>query len=142
MADQISIQPYERKMPDMPAGTVPASGRVETTTIRQSGLSANPLQNTPDNLKRGKVYYGYYCQMCHGQKGDGSGPVGESYVPKPADLTSPAVTGLSDGELYLRMLSGTGHDPVMEQTVLPEHRWALVLYVKSLGKGSPASGGM
>jgi mono/diheme cytochrome c family protein len=99
-------------------------------TAQQSALAANPLQPTSANVDNGRIYYGYYCLMCHGENGDGNGPVGQSYVPKPTDLSTTAVTGMTDGELYNAMLRGVGHDPVLIQTALPEHRWPLVLYVR------------
>ncbi|MHB1458658.1 MAG: c-type cytochrome [Armatimonadota bacterium] len=80
----------------------------------------------------GRIFYGYYCRMCHGVQGDGNGPVGESYVPKPADLSQPAIRKLTDDELTRRMLHGRGHDPVMEQTVPLERRKPIVEYVRTL----------
>ena len=136
MIEQQSIQPYQQTVPNMPSGTVPTRGRLETLTVQQSKLAKNPLPNTPVNLKNGRIYYGYYCLMCHGNAGDGDGAVGASYVPKPTDLSSPAVAALSDGELYQRMLIGIGHDPVMTETVAPSQRWPLVMYVRTFAKGT------
>lgn len=130
---QPSIKPYERQMPNLPAGTVPVTGRLRTLTHQQSRLAKNPLPKTAINLHNGEIYYNYYCRMCHGVDGEGNGPVGQSYVPKPTDLSSSTVKSLSDGRLYAAMLSGPGHEPVMSQTVLPNHRWPLVLYVRTLG---------
>jgi hypothetical protein len=67
--------------------------------------------------------------------------VGNSYVPAPTDLTTPAVRDLSDGELYQTMLTGTGHDPVLPQVVDPGTRWYLVSYVRHLQtqKGQPGA---
>lgn len=135
MQVQPSIQPFEHQMPSMPAGATPTRGRLHTLTMEQSKLDRNPLQATERNLDNGRIYYRYYCLMCHGERGDGNGEVGQSYVPRPADLSSPRVTGMRDGELYLRMLTGVGHDPVMEQTVLPNRRWPLVMHVRRLGEG-------
>lgn len=137
MIEQQKITPYERRMPTMPAGTVPIQGRLATLTIQQGKLSANPLPRTQENLKNGKIFYGYYCLMCHGEKGDGNGPVGQSYVPKPTDLSSSTVTAMNDGQLYYRMLNGTGHSPVLVTTVLPEHRWPLVMYVRTFATKKP-----
>jgi mono/diheme cytochrome c family protein len=131
MKNQVSIQPYEQRMPTMPSGAVPIEGRLQTLTAQQSALTTNPLPATPVNRKNGGIYYGYYCLMCHGVKGDGNGPVGQSYVPKPTDLSSPAVTSMNDGQIYGAMLNGVGHSPVLAQTVLPEHRWPLVMYVRT-----------
>jgi mono/diheme cytochrome c family protein len=118
----------------MPAGTVPTTGRYETELAAQTSLAVAPIPKTPLAIRNGRTYYGYYCLMCHGEKGDGNGPVGESYDPKPADLTSPKYAKLNDGQLLNRMLHGEGHDPVMAQTVQPEHRWPLLLYVRTLTK--------
>jgi hypothetical protein len=134
MYDQASIRPYSREMPAMPAGTTPSKGRSVTLALKASETSKNPLPATKENIGDGRIYYGYYCLMCHGEKGDGDGPVGQSYIPKPADLSSPAVKALSDGQLYRKMLTGVGHDPVMIETVLPDHHWPLVLYVRTFAK--------
>lgn len=130
MISQPSVMPYEQRVPPMPAGSVPTRGRLVTLTLQQSKVAKNPVPNTPDNIENGRIYYGYYCVMCHGTNGDGNGPVGISYVPKPTDLSSGRVKGMRDGRLYWAMLHGMGHDPVMVQTVPLEHRWPLVLYVR------------
>jgi hypothetical protein len=96
------------------------------------GRLTNPLQPTPTILGAGKIYYSYYCVFCHGESGAGDGPVGHSYVPPPADLRSPRVAAYGDGRLLQAMLRGVGHEPVLERVVAPEHRWPLVLYVRTL----------
>lgn len=134
MRVQQSVQPFEQDMPAMPQTSVPTTGRLDTHTRKQARLTANPLPETAANLRSGRVYYDYYCRACHGSKGDGNGPVGESYVPKPTDLRSAATAAMTDGELYYRMLHGAGHDPVMSQTVHADQRWPIVMYVRSLGR--------
>jgi mono/diheme cytochrome c family protein len=37
----------------------------------------------------GKKLYDEKCQVCHGMKGDGRGPVGLSLTPKPTNFTNP-----------------------------------------------------
>ena len=132
MRNQQSIRPFERQMPKMPANTVPTTGSLAALTAEESKLVSNPLAKTETNLQNGEVYYGYYCRMCHGADGRGSGPVGESYVPKPTDLSSPAIAKLTDGQVHDRMLRGVGHDPAMLQTVPPTHRWPIVMYLRNL----------
>lgn len=131
MREQISIKPYSRQMPAMPAGGVPTTGRLRTLTAAEAKNARNPLTVSAEVLDDGRIYYGYYCLMCHGATGDGNGPVGQSYVPEPTDLSSEAVRRLSDGQLYDRMLHGVGHDPVMSETVVPGHRWQIVAYVRT-----------
>jgi mono/diheme cytochrome c family protein len=134
MDEQPSIHAFEQTMPPMPANAVPTTGSPSSITAKQAKLKQNPLPASRRNLENGKIYYGYYCLTCHGEKGDGQGPVGVAYVPEAADLRSARVKSFSDGELYKKMLTGPGHDPVMQQTVFPDQRWPLVVYVRSLGK--------
>ena len=118
-------------MPKMPSNAVPTHGRIETLTLMQSRIVKNPLPQTNTNLHNGEIYYQYYCLMCHGRYGDGNGPVGQSYVPRPASMASPKVKAMNDGELYRKMLIGLGHDPVMVETVPTDQRWPLVMYVRT-----------
>lgn len=134
MREQQSLQPYEREMPAMPAGTVPTRGRIQTLTAMQARLSVNPLKATKTNLANGRIYYGYYCAMCHGKTGKGDGKVGQAYVPVPTDLSSAKVKRMTEGQLYVRMLTGRGHDPVLVGTVPPGQRWQIVMHVRELGR--------
>lgn len=122
MIEQPHLRGYDMRLATLPAGTV--------TLERPAKVAFVP--STPQTLARGKVYYGYYCLACHGHRGDGNGPVGESYLPKPADLRRPQVGSYSDQQLLDAMIDGTGHEPAMAYTVRPEHRGYLVAYVRSL----------
>ncbi|HET6454821.1 MAG TPA: c-type cytochrome [Armatimonadota bacterium] len=132
MDHEPSIKAYHQEVPPMPQGTVPTTRRLQTNTLEQSKLAKNPLPSSPVNLALGEQYYGNYCAFCHGVLGRGDGPVATVLTAEVADLTAPAVQKLNDGQLYYRMLHGVGHDPVMDQTVLPDRRWEVVLYVRSL----------
>ena len=133
MLVQPNFRAFQTRMSPLPKGVVPAQPLTELPSAAQAGALTNPAAATAENLARGKVYYGYYCLACHGLTGRGDGPVGQSYVPVPRDLTSAQVQSLSDGGLLRAMLTGTGHARVLERVVPPEHRWSLVLYVRSLG---------
>jgi len=141
MLDQPSVRAYEARMPMPPEGTVPVQPLPTLPPAEQARSLKNPIPATEANIARGKVYYQYYCVFCHAANGDGNAAVGQSFVPVPTDLRSPKVQAYSDGELLRAMLTGPGHKPaapyagptpVLEYTVLPEHRWYLVLFVRSL----------
>lgn len=130
------IRAYQAAMPQTPPGAVPVHsplpGPLPTT---QQSLDITTRPATHEDLTNGKAYYEYYaCLACHGPEGDGRGPVGESYVPPPADLRLPKYQAYSDGLLLRAMLTGPGHEPVLERTVLAAHRWPLVHYVRTLGQ--------
>ena len=138
MYDQPHVRAFQAVMPPTPPGAVPLLEPVPPLPSPEEAKTlASTLQHTPENLARGKVYYQYYCTFCHGERGDGNGPVGESYVPVPSDLRAAKVQAYTDGQLLHAMLAGAGHDPVRNQTVRPQHRWYLVLYVRSFKQPAP-----
>jgi mono/diheme cytochrome c family protein len=133
MVDQPSVKPFEKRMPEAPPGQVPFSGPGSVALTKQEAAALrNPIAPSAKSIARGKLYYGYYCQMCHGNDGRRPGPVGESYVPAPADLTSARVAGMSDGALAYAMVTGMGHDPVLESTVPLDRRWHIVNWLRGL----------
>jgi mono/diheme cytochrome c family protein len=122
-------------MPPPPAGAVPITDAFPPLPPPREARSLTTRPATPRDLAAGQVYYQFYCAFCHGIAGDGQGPVGLSFVPFPADLRTQKVRGMSDGEILRAMLTGAGHEPVLEHTVLPQHRWPLVHYVRGLSAG-------
>jgi mono/diheme cytochrome c family protein len=85
---------------------------------------------TEKNMSRGKTYYNYYCVFCHGEQGEGHGPVGRSYVPKPADLGADSIRNQGKEELYKSIFTGPGHEPVLDRVVSKEHRKYIMMYVQ------------
>ncbi len=88
------------------------------------------------------------CRNCHGRTADANAQAAQS-SPATTDMSSKKVRDLKDGELLRVILTGVGHQPaikpaapmpVLEYTVLPEHRWYLVLYIRTLvcGGGTAA----
>lgn len=131
MANQPSIKPYERDMPRMPANSVPFGGGDRIPKPGVARTLVNPVPPSAAAIAAGRAYYGYYCRHCHGERGDSRTPVGDSYVPKPTPLASPAVQAATDGELYRKMVTGPGHDPVLTSTVPPERRWYIAHYIRT-----------
>ena len=149
MKSQPNIRAYQARVPLPPAGVVPVEPTAGMPSSAEAAALQNPLRATTENLARGKMYYQYYCLACHGEAADGNGPVGQSFLPPPADLRSAKLQSLKDGELLRAMLTGVGHQPaitppvrtsVLEYTALPEHRWYLVLYIRSLEHARETAG--
>ena len=92
-------------------------------------------------IDQGKVVYQEKCLSCHGEKGDGNGPVAPYLWPKPRDLTmaSYMLRTTASGELptdedlfrtvTLGMM-GTGM-PAWEQGLTVEQRWQVIFYIKT-----------
>jgi len=132
MTVQHNIREFQMIMPSRVAGTVAVRPSDRLPPSAEMAQLKNPLPATRENLSKGTVYYHYYCVFCHGDNGAGDGPVGQSYLPRPADLRTRKIAGYSDGDLLRAMLTGVGHEPVLERVVAPEHRWYLAIFVRSL----------
>lgn len=93
----------------------------------------NPLAKSDKVVADGKKLAEANCVPCHGPKGLGDGPAASALPVKPANWTSPAVQGESDGELFWKITNGRGPMPPWKH--LPDNdRWALVRYIRSLKK--------
>jgi DMSO reductase family type II enzyme heme b subunit len=94
---------------------------------------------TPENLERGRQIYVKRCQLCHGDKGDGQGPVAPYLDPRPRDFTLGAyrIRSTASGEpptdedlfrVVSRGLPGTAMSGWPALSV--EERWLVIAYVK------------
>ena len=97
-----------------------------------------PVPRTPQILEYGASMFQRLCAACHGQNGDGTGPLAAFLNPKPGDLAdrSPGALATDDDlDLYRTLtmgISGTGMPPW--SALSSRDRWALVHYVKSLSQ--------
>ena len=93
----------------------------------------NPMTLTEDNqesvFKTGKSLFNANCAHCHGDKGDGNGPMVESGayagVPDYANLTE-----LSDGQLFYSIYYGKGMMGAHGPTLNKKEIWTLVHYIR------------
>jgi hypothetical protein len=136
MNDQDAFKTFKKEMPVPDRRTVPVEDGFQA--LAKAGVESlrNPLPFSKESIEKGRLAYGYFCVQCHGSKLDGRGTVGQSFVPLPADLVSPAVLSESDGLIYSRMRLGFGRHPVLYSTVAADDSWAIINYMRSLG-GSP-----
>lgn len=93
----------------------------------------NPLKLTAENaeemFKTGKTLYTSMCQHCHGEKGDGNGPMVASGayagVPAYADRAT-----LSDGQMFYSIYYGKGAMGSHSSQLNKKEIWTLVHYVR------------
>jgi mono/diheme cytochrome c family protein len=134
MREQESIRTYEAQPPEMPEKTIPVTGGVEELRIADPKRISNPLAPSPEVIERGRKNYDYFCVVCHGEKGDGNGTVGQSFAPLPTDLRSTYVQNQKDGSLFYRIIFGFKRHPPLYATIDYEGGWAVVHYIRSLGR--------
>lgn len=134
MRRQASLRTFEAAPVPLPPGVVPVEAAPRLPSEAQADGLAMPEGDADLLRAHGRTFYGWWCAHCHGEDGRGDGPVGRSFVPRPADLKASALGGRSDGNLLRAMLTGTGHEPVLERVVPQGHRAPLVRYLRALGE--------
>jgi mono/diheme cytochrome c family protein len=99
----------------------------------QAATDVNPLKLTAENaemmFKKGKELYTANCMHCHGEKGDGNGPMvasgAYSGVPNYADKAT-----LGDGQLFYSIYYGKGAMGSHASLVNKKEIWTLVHYIR------------
>jgi mono/diheme cytochrome c family protein len=134
MRSQVSIRAQQPPRLEAPMDSVPISATPEPLPTEAQALS-NPIPADQNSVSAGQTLFVTYCVMCHGQDAKGTGPVGQSFQPPPADLTSPSMDSLSDGQIFTFISNGFGRMPPFRYDLNQDQRWNVVNYVRSLRKG-------
>jgi len=100
----------------------------------------SPLLHADDALTKGRVVYAKYCTLCHGEKGDGQGPVAALFQTKPRNFikgeykikSTPSGSLPLDEDLIHSVKFGlpgtamTAHDHLSDEEIL-----SVVAYIKA-----------
>ncbi len=123
-------QPMEDPLP-VPSASIPIEGPV---SIPNMGPPSNPVPADTASLARGSELFHINCIQCHGVDGKGDGPIANFLQKtKPADLTGPVVSSLSDGAIFLVITNGMpGAMPALNENLTVRERWDVVNYVRTL----------
>jgi mono/diheme cytochrome c family protein len=129
MEIQPSYRPMENPLPP-PERSIPIEGPI---AIPGMGAPENPVEADDASITRGQEIFVINCRMCHGQTGEGTGPIAPFLANKPANLTSPVVQSKSDGSMFLTITNGiTGKMPPLNENLLVSERWDVVNYIRTL----------
>lgn len=118
----------------IPRGTMPYQYK---KTDEDRALAAqnlvNPLENSVENLARGKEAYGIYCLQCHGETGDGKGRlfVSKKYTYPPASLLSEKMKIAPEADIYHVITVGWGIMGEHGSMIKQEDRWKIAMYIKT-----------
>lgn len=111
--------------------------RIETPEEAEAKLQ-NPLPRNIQVLERGKIVYNNYCNVCHGPKGLGDGPIVNPY-PIPKSLQSENMLKWKDGHLFHVITKGQGVMPSYAQQISVSDRWAVIHYLRALQRAENPS---
>jgi mono/diheme cytochrome c family protein len=130
--------PDQRAMRPLPAGVV-ARGRMDDP-VRRTGrddagadAAAVPLPITRALLDRGRNRFAIACAPCHGVAGDGNAVVAHDMQRRrPPSLHERRITALTPGAMYRVITQGYGLMPSYDTLLVPDDRWAVIAYVRTL----------
>jgi mono/diheme cytochrome c family protein len=117
---------------------------VKQLLVRRSSREGIPAApgNLQASIQEGDKLYATDCSMCHGSDGHTPTDSGRWMYPRASDLTSPAVQGYSDGELFWIVKNGIRLSgmPAFARVESDENIWDLVHYLRTMqGSAHPAS---
>ncbi len=142
MQDQPSFKPQDSQF-SINHSSVPVGGKDrfsppnDVIELVQARLEAgrtlvNPIASSPESIGRGGQLYKVHCQVCHGEQGQGNGPVGRKFVPQPMELNFDYVQLQPDGQIFYTISHGSIAMPFYRQAMLAEDRWHVVNYIKEV----------
>ncbi len=134
------FNPYRMNLREAPVNTVSRNKngylpyRIGKDSLEfASRTLKNPLDSTAAVVGEGKVLYEMYCDHCHGAKGEGNGKVSDKYAGVP-NYKSDALKNISEGHIFHVITQGKGLMWAHGSQILPEDRWKIAKYVKTLQK--------
>lgn len=155
MVDGPAVETYEERPRPPAEGAMPVQGTRGVPLRTAAADLTNPLTGTGEQVERGRRVYRQFCLPCHGEAGDGRGPVVNADGDHPRrlpftpnlDLTSGTPLERSDG--YIWGMIENGRPPLMPsyRRVPRRERWYVVEYVRHLQRrareegAGPAAGG-
>lgn len=147
MGHSLAYETYAKNpaMSDSLAMRLPAANTISRevmpypypATIEGRALAAaelvNPLEVSPENIKKGKEQYTVFCKGCHGDLGNGEGFLYTSgrYAIKPASLLSEKMLNAPEGDIYHVISAGFNVMGAHGHLIRPEDRWKIAMFVKN-----------
>jgi mono/diheme cytochrome c family protein len=92
----------------------------------------HPLSPTPQILDHGKELFLTDCAPCHGENGEGHGPVAHLLRHPPASLITGVSKNLPDGYIYGYIRNGGIWMPSYGDAMSSTERWEVVLFLRSM----------
>ena len=111
---------------------VSAHGMGDWKVPEKSKKIKNPVNADGKSISRGKELYKVNCLLCHGEKGNGKGPISADLKVKPGNFTDKQMMQMmTDGEIFYKISKGEDLMPAWEGKLKENERWDLVNYIKT-----------
>jgi mono/diheme cytochrome c family protein len=132
MDSQVSIAYVEGPRRAAPEGAIPVQG----PAFIGGRPASEPLPPTNASLQRGAILFDINCALCHGEAGEGNGPLADYFTPHPANLSDEEVQSMPSNTLFQIISYGRGMMPGLYENLTPEDRWDVINHVRTLAKGT------
>ncbi len=91
-----------------------------------------PLPVTNELMAVGREKYQIFCQVCHGEVGDGNGITKSYGMMLTPTLIDERTRKMPNGELFETITHGKGMMGAYGYSLRPEERWAIIAYIRAL----------
>lgn len=130
---------FQQQAPSSPAAPA-APAQTQSAVPAEYVGKVNPVTPTPQSQARAKQIYSWDCAACHGDLGEGKGPVAvEQKYTIPDFRDSSALKQVSDGELFYYIENGKGQMPGDAARTKPDEVWNLVIYIRKMANSQAAT---
>lgn len=122
----------------LPVESTIARGELRDDSPLYSGRSpfgsfvSNPLPVDAALVARGRDRFGIYCRPCHGELGNGRGPLYERSKLEARNLHEDRIKDSPDGRIFDVITNGMGLMQGYRFPIPVHDRWAIVAYVREL----------
>jgi mono/diheme cytochrome c family protein len=127
MEDNIAIGYQEGPRMSPPEDSVPIQGQA----VIPEEFPLNSVIADEISLQRGNILYQIHCELCHGEFGQGDGPLAEYFARTPENLGGERAAAEFDGSVYLAIQQGFGEMPSLAENLTDRERWDVVNYIRS-----------
>jgi len=108
----------------------------------EAGRKKNPVPDTEEVVKQGRLVFVQSCAVCHGTDGRGASDLGRNMYPPAMDMTSPHVQHWTDAELLWIIQNGvrlTGM-PSWQSSLSETDSWRLARFIHTLPRLDASTG--
>ncbi len=96
-------------------------------------VAPNVIPADEVSIQRGEILYSIYCALCHGDTGQGDGPLSPYYDERPMrSLTSSSIVAQFDGQLFQTITEGFARMPPQAEALSPRERWDVINFIRTL----------
>lgn len=101
-------------------------------TAKGDWLRGFPVKVDDKLMARGQERYTIYCAPCHGAVGDGNGITKQYGMGATPTYHDPRLRDMAEGEIFNTITHGKNTMLSYADKLVPEDRWAVILYVRAL----------